>query len=107
VSRILLGIIKLYWRLPTIFRGRCIFHETCSRYVYRRTQEDGFRVGLAAMAERFRQCRPGYRAVLSPAGDLQVQLADGSRVPSDAMKLTVGIATSNGAALGSTTNPPS
>ena len=87
----LLLLIRAYWRLPLIPRGRCLFVETCSRYVYRRTEEDGLVAGMRAAYERWRQCRPGYRAAIMPTGDLAVQLADGSMVPTSAMRMKIDI----------------
>lgn len=59
---LLLGIIRLYWRIvPAHKRPVCIFCESCSNYVFRITKEQGTRKGIAALFERFQQCRPGYK----------------------------------------------
>jgi uncharacterized protein len=89
MGRFLLLLIGVYRRLPLIPRGRCIFVESCSQYVYRRTEEGGFLAGVAAIRERSRQCRPGYRAVFSPTGALAVQLADGNVVPASTLNVRV------------------
>jgi len=58
---ILLGIIKLYWKvIPEYKRRNCVFTESCSQYVYRITKEKGTISGLVALKQRFYKCRPGY-----------------------------------------------
>lgn len=74
---LLLGI-RLYWRLwPEQLRRSCLFRESCSRYVYRVTAHAGASAGFAALWERARRCRGGYR-VETHAGHLVVRLVDGS-----------------------------
>lgn len=88
---LLLSLIRTYQWLPLIPRGRCIFAESCSRYVYRRTEESGTLAGMGALLERARQCRPGYRAIITPTGELGIQLADGHVVPARAMRLDISV----------------
>lgn len=58
---IILILIHAYWFLiPESRRKGCVFHETCSKYVFRITNEHGTVAGLRAFANRFLQCRPGY-----------------------------------------------
>ena len=57
---LLLLAIRIYWKIPTRWHGRCIFRETCSHYVYRIASEQGFLAGIRALQERNRLCRPGY-----------------------------------------------
>jgi hypothetical protein len=63
---VLLAAIQAYWRLkpPNGWRT-CLFRESCSRHVYRRTVEDGLFAGLLALRLRMRRCRPGF--VVLPA----------------------------------------
>jgi len=55
-------IIKIYWLIiPASKRKHCIFKESCSRYVFRNTQEQGLIQGLKALNFRYKNCRPGYQ----------------------------------------------
>ena len=70
-------MIRFYWKaFPVRFRKQCLFRETCSHYVYRRAQEQGFSGGLNALVLRFRQCRPGYYSFTLPGGETCLCLAD-------------------------------
>lgn len=52
-------IIRTYWFLiPANRRRRCLFKESCSRHVYRKT-DAGFFAALTALTYRFGACRPG------------------------------------------------
>jgi len=54
-------IIRLYQTfIPKRFRGKCLFKESCSNYVYRITKEDGLKAGIVAFRFRFHNCRPDY-----------------------------------------------
>jgi uncharacterized protein len=69
MSLLLLAVIQLYWRVwPRRWRRRCLFRESCSRYVYRITRREGFVAGVAALRGRVRACRPGYTAHFSERG---------------------------------------
>jgi len=60
----LLFFIKLYWLLiPENKRKCCLFHESCSKFVYRTTIEKGFLRGLNALFFRFKFCRPGNQII--------------------------------------------
>lgn len=72
--------IAVYWLLwPSRWRRRCLFHESCSRHVFRVTNDEGFIPGLVALRRRVRQCRNGYHVVLSRTGPA-FMLADGSHL---------------------------
>ena len=61
---LLLTIIKVYWKLiPAKKRRRCLFSESCSNYVYRKTTEKGFSQGFKALKLRFHDCRSGYQYI--------------------------------------------
>lgn len=61
---LILALIQAYWRRPNKPQiQRCHFKETCSGYVYRITQEQGFIAGLKAFKQRFYQCRSGYAII--------------------------------------------
>jgi uncharacterized protein len=61
MKSILLLAIRLYWlTVPASRRRPCLFRESCSRHVYRTVSDFGFRSGMSALRNRFRQCRPGY-----------------------------------------------
>lgn len=54
-------IIRLYWIfIPKKLRSCCLYKESCSNYVYRRTAEDGANAGIEAIKVRFKNCRSGY-----------------------------------------------
>lgn len=57
---LLLLSIHLYWIIPKKNRRQCIFKESCSKYVYRVTKNEGWKKGLLAIQGRRRQCRPGF-----------------------------------------------
>lgn len=74
-------VIELYWKVvPASRRRRCIFQESCSRYVWRMLEEGGCRAGIVAFRCRWRQCRPGYQIVSTSVG-IFVHLSDGSVIP--------------------------
>lgn len=60
MKSLLLLAIRIYWRIPTKYHDKCIFRESCSHYVYRIAQQQGFRAGIRALLERNELCRPGY-----------------------------------------------
>ncbi len=58
---ILLVSIQLYWKLiPQSKRKVCLFRESCSNYIYRITNENGFIKGMTALRLRIIKCRPQY-----------------------------------------------
>jgi putative component of membrane protein insertase Oxa1/YidC/SpoIIIJ protein YidD len=74
----LLLIIKLYWKfIPSNRRRNCLFKESCSKYVYRKLDEEGLNAGVEALQLRYRQCRPGYR-IEKKEGDWELTLVDGT-----------------------------
>ncbi|MFD2962507.1 MULTISPECIES: membrane protein insertion efficiency factor YidD [Olivibacter] len=74
---LLLIPIKVYWLLvPKSKRRCCIFHESCSKHVFRITKEDGLIHGLKALKQRYKSCRAGYSFMLRD-GDVSVHLANG------------------------------
>ena len=74
----LLIVIKLYWFVfPTNKRRTCLFKETCSHYVYRHTNEEGFYEGLKKLKMRLKQCKKGYQLYSGLRG-FEMELADGS-----------------------------
>ena len=63
--------------IPPSKRRKCIFHESCSNYVYRHLQEGGFINGINAFNRRFYQCRPGYKVFYNSSnGALEIELSD-------------------------------
>ncbi|WP_394803540.1 membrane protein insertion efficiency factor YidD [Niabella hibiscisoli] len=76
----LLFAIQLYWLLvPKKSRKRCVFKETCSKYVYRIARQQGLRAGIAALNDRRKKCRPGYYFI----NDNMVRMADCCIVPAE------------------------
>lgn len=57
---ILFGI-RIYWLLPKNLRQRCLYKESCSKYIYRISSEFGFFEGIKALKLRMKSCRPNYR----------------------------------------------
>lgn len=59
---ILLLLIRFYWFIvPENKRKKCLFRESCSKYVYRITDEKGLVKGISALWDRIKKCRPGYQ----------------------------------------------
>jgi putative component of membrane protein insertase Oxa1/YidC/SpoIIIJ protein YidD len=79
---IILACIRLYWKLiPESKRRKCIFHESCSNYVYRQTKTCGSLAGINAFRFRFRNCRGSYIIVgIGESGGKKIILNDGSIV---------------------------
>jgi len=78
----LLSTIRLYWIIfPANKRRPCIFAESCSKFVYRITVEEGVCKGLLALRKRYCQCRPGYIIHKDENSDsFELFLKDGSIV---------------------------
>jgi uncharacterized protein len=78
VKRLVLLAIRAYWLLwPSRLRRTCLFRESCSRYVYRITNELGIVRGAKAFVQRYRSCRHGY-AFTTQEHTLGILLADGT-----------------------------
>jgi uncharacterized protein len=57
-------LIRFYQAFfPKKYRGKCIFKESCSNYVYREIKENGFISGLKAFKFRYENCRPDYKII--------------------------------------------
>ena len=82
---LLLLIIKTYWKvIPESNRKSCLFAESCSRYVYRITNEEGIWAGLKAFNSRYKKCRPGYKVGYnSHDGSTELHLVDGTILQED------------------------
>jgi putative component of membrane protein insertase Oxa1/YidC/SpoIIIJ protein YidD len=78
----LLLMIKLYWAIvPDKLRRSCLFSESCSRFVYRKSLEKGFFSGISALRYRWRNCRDGYHICEHPiSGSKSLFLAGGDLV---------------------------
>ena len=76
----LILIIRLYWFfISESNRKSCLFAESCSRYVYRITNKEGFWAGIKAFKSRYKKCRPGYKVVYNPMdGTTELHLVDGT-----------------------------
>lgn len=76
---LILFVIKLYWMLiPASRRNNCLFSQSCSKYVYPQTKENGFIAGIRAFKIRYKQCRPGYSFDFNEDSKIVMRLADGS-----------------------------
>ena len=80
MNKILLFCIKIYWLvIPESFRRSCLFKESCSRYVYRITKENGFIEGVKAFKTRYKKCRPGSKWIKNEdSGSIDLHLVDGT-----------------------------
>ncbi len=78
---LLLLTIRAYWVIwPTQWKRKCLFKESCSRYVYRITLTSGMTSGIKALIRRSRVCRPGYK-IHATKGNLSIQFPDGTEIP--------------------------
>ena len=78
-----MGIIRMYWGIvPNRVKGRCLFQETCSRYVYRAFDENGFQSGVAAFKYRYNTCRTPFEILTNPdTGKFEMNLCNGDVIP--------------------------
>lgn len=76
---IILIVIKLYWLIPSQFKRKCIFKESCSMYVYRNTHDNGFMIGIKSLLYRIKICRPNYRFIILEKKEYVI-LADNSLI---------------------------
>ena len=79
---ILLVIIRVYWLLiPKALRRKCIFHKSCSNYVFEITEQEGLLKGLAALRFRIKNCNP-YFDLFTIHGEKKMLLKSGIIVES-------------------------
>lgn len=79
---LLLGMIHLYWWVKPLLKPRtCLFHESCSRHVYRIGREQGLLAGIQSFRLRIAQCRDGFSLSSDTEGNWYCVLADGSQIP--------------------------
>ena len=79
MQHLLIGMIHIYWRfIPLEKRRHCLFHETCSQFVYRITKEKGFMAGIKALQMRIKTCNPQHHLYQTDDGTEWVILADKS-----------------------------
>lgn len=52
--------------IPESKRRKCIFRESCSRYVYNKIINEGFFSGLKALQYRHNNCRAGFHIFKNP-----------------------------------------
>lgn len=83
MKALLLLIIRVYWALiPKEKRRPCIFNITCSKYVYRKTSQDGLYAGLQALMYRFANCRDGFQVFEHPTETTTIMiLRNGQIIP--------------------------
>jgi len=81
----LLFAIQLYWKIiPEKNRRKCLFRESCSHYVYRRANDEGFLSGMRAFLDRIRQCRPGYTIYFDDISNrFELHLKNGQVIDND------------------------
>lgn len=80
MKHLLLHFIKLYWRfIPREKRKTCIYHTSCSIYVYDITSEKGLLLGLMALTSRIKTCRPNHEIIyLEKENTLLIKLSNGT-----------------------------
>ena len=88
---LLLGIIHSYWLIfPKHKRKPCVFEVSCSKYIYRVTNEKGFFFAIYALRIRFNQCRPGYTLYKNEQNNsFELYLKDGSIVSNEKISKTL------------------
>lgn len=76
---VVLTLIQIYWLIiPESKRKNCLHCESCSRFVYRKTESNGLKSGLWAFCNRYRSCRPGYEVIkLEPENRVLMKLVTG------------------------------
>ncbi|WP_353147984.1 membrane protein insertion efficiency factor YidD [Chryseobacterium sp.] len=75
MKNVLLLLIKIYWLVvPPAKRRKCIFRNSCSKYVYEETVNKGISSGLKAFKYRFQNCRSGAYIIENPLGEVQIIL---------------------------------
>lgn len=80
---LILIVIKIYWMVFSKKKEpSCIFKETCSHYVYRKSKDVGFIGGVSAFLDRLKKCRNGYQLYTSLNG-FEMELVDGSIIKED------------------------
>ena len=60
----LLFVIRVYWIIPKKYRNTCLFRKSCSHFVFETTRNEGFLIGLKALAFRIKNCRPYYSLIV-------------------------------------------
>jgi len=80
MKRLLLFLIQIYWIIPKKWRRRCIFKNTCSKFVYQTTKEQGFLKGIKALKRRMKQCTPYYSIYIGDDREEWVILQDGELI---------------------------
>ncbi len=75
----LIFAIRFYWwSIPAANRKRCLFKESCSKAVYKESQQS-FKFGFKMLLFRYRNCRPGY-TIVTHNGQLDLITAKGTRL---------------------------
>ena len=84
---LLLIAIKTYWLIPQKNRRECLFHESCSKYVFRITKTEGFIKGIKCLNNRFKKCNSNYKVFITSNRKEFVLLNDGSVVSKEVTTL--------------------
>jgi len=82
---LILFVIQAYWKLiPKHKRNKCLYSESCSKHVYRITEQKGWMLGLKAFISRYRTCRPGYRIYQKEgSNEYEMKLINGTTIDQD------------------------
>jgi len=58
----LIFIIRIYQLFFSfLFKGKCLFKESCSNKVLRECENDGFKSAIIVLKKRYNNCQPGYQ----------------------------------------------
>lgn len=67
IKKLLIGLIKLYKKIPGHWHGACKFYPTCSSYAIEALETHGLVKGVALTIARIGRCnpwaKPGYDPV--------------------------------------------
>lgn len=63
----ILFLVQLYWLFkPKNAKPKCLFRKSCATYVYEKTKEEGFLIGINAFIFRYKNCRGGFELFKNP-----------------------------------------
>jgi len=88
---LLKALIKLYWLvIPESKRRNCIYRVSCSRQVYKITNEYGFIKGIKELSHRFKTCRPNHEIIkVDKENVLFIKLKDGTFLKEDEIAVSI------------------
>ena len=80
MKRVVIWAIIAYQRyIPSQYKRRCLFKESCSHFSIREIEQKGVLKGFRETITRLLRCRPGYKVVVLD-GRFSVKLKNGEYV---------------------------